>query len=282
MVELLVSDIATAQRGRADFPFLRNFDPYEGHSWASGIGLGPYGNNQESSSEAVNAWAALIVWAEATGNRELRDLGIYLYTTEIDAINHYWFDIHHLVLAPEYKNVEVSMLFGGKYAHNTWWTDEPRQIKGINLLPVTTASTYLATDPAFIKRSLGTLQSDMAGYAAHGKKPNNPPPSDIWQDVFAKTMALADPAEGLSMWDRWGSFEMGDTRSHALHWMLSLADMGQPDLSVTADTTLFSVFNRADGSRTYLAYNATRSPINVRFSDGKVLSVPPGALAKAR
>ncbi len=282
MVELLVSDIATAQRGRADFPFLRNFDPYEGHSWASGIGLGPYGNNQESSSEAVNAWAALIVWAEATGNRELRDLGIYLYTTEIDAINHYWFDIHHLVLAPEYKNVEVSMLFGGKYAHNTWWTDEPRQIKGINLLPVTTASTYLATDPAFIKRSLGTLQSDMAGYAAHGKKPNNPPPADIWQDVFAKTMALADPAEGLSMWDRWGSFEMGDTRSHALHWMLSLADMGQPDLSVTADTTLFSVFRRADGSRTYLAYNATRSPINVRFSDGKVLSVAPGALAKAR
>jgi len=84
------------------------------------------------------------------------------------------------------------------------------------------------------------------------------------------------------MWDRWGSFEMGDTRSHALHWMLSLADMGQPDLSVTADTTLFSVFRRADGSRTYLAYNATRSPINVRFSDGKVLSVAPGALAKAR
>ena len=62
MVELLVKDIANTQRGAADFPYLRNYDPYEGHSWASGIGLGEYGNNQESSSEAINAWAGLILW----------------------------------------------------------------------------------------------------------------------------------------------------------------------------------------------------------------------------
>ena len=98
MVDLLVADIATTERGRADFPFLRNFDAYEGHSWASGVGLGDFGNNQESSSEAINAWAGLILWGEVTGNRALRDLGVYLYTTEIEAINHYWFDIHGLVL----------------------------------------------------------------------------------------------------------------------------------------------------------------------------------------
>lgn len=147
MVDLLVADIANAERGRADFPFLRNFDPYEGHSWASGIGLGAWGNNQESSSEAINAWAGLVLWGEVTGNKALRDLGVYLLATEADAINHYWFDIQGLVFAPEYKNVEVSMLFGGKYAHNTWWTDEPRQIKGINLLPVTTASAYMGREP---------------------------------------------------------------------------------------------------------------------------------------
>jgi endoglucanase Acf2 len=32
MVDLLVQDIATSERGRTDFPFLRNFDLYEGHS----------------------------------------------------------------------------------------------------------------------------------------------------------------------------------------------------------------------------------------------------------
>ena len=281
MVDLLIADIATSERGRADFPFLRAFDVYEGHSWASGIGLGEYGNNQESSSEAINAWAGLILWGEIHGNTALRDLGVYLYTSEIEAINHYWFDIHGLTLPPEYKNVEVSQVFGGALLHNTWWTDEPRQIKGINLLPITSASTYLARDPKYVKRNLDALKPEMATYAVHGKRPNYGPPADVWQDIFAKYMGLADPVQGLAQWDRWGSVELGDTRTHALHWLLSLQEMGVPDFSVTANTTLFSVFKKPDGSKTYLAYNATKVPINVKFSDGKTLTVAPAALAKA-
>ena len=282
MVDLLVKDIANTQRGAADFPYLRNYDPYEGHSWASGIGLGEYGNNQESSSEAINAWAGLILWGEVTGNKELRDLGITLYASEADAIHHYWFDIHRLVFPPEYKNVETSMVFGGKYAHNTWWTDEPRQIKGINLLPITTASTYLARDPQFIQRNLAALKPEMETYAKFGKKPPYPPPADVWQDIFAKYMAVANPAQGLAMWDRWGSVELGDSRSHALHWLLSLNEMGAPDLRISADTALYSVFSRADGQKTYLAFNAGSAPIKVRFSDGKLLTVAPGKLARAQ
>ena len=284
MVDLLVADIATAERGRADFPFLRNFDPYEGHSWATGVGgvgdYGKLGNNQESSSEAVNAWAGLILWAEATGNTALRDLGAYLYTTEIQGVQHYVFDLHHLVFAPEYKNVEVSQVFGGAYKHNTWWTDEPRQIKGINLLPVTTASLYLGRDPAYVKRNLAALKTEMDIYAKYGTRPSNPPPADIWQDIFAKYAALDNPAEGLARWDRWGAVEVGDTRTHALHWLLSLQAMGTPDFGVTADTPLFSVFRRADGQRTYLAFNAGKAPATVRFSDGKVLEVAPSSLAR--
>ena len=280
MVDLLVADIATAKRGASDFPFLRNFDPYEGHSWASGIGLGASGNNQESSSEAVNAWVGLILWGEVTGNTELRDLGVYLYSAEVQAINHYWFDVHGQVLPPEYKNVEVSMVFGAKIAHNTWWTDEPRQIKGINLLPITTASAYMGLDPKFIKRSVGTLKGDTDTYLARGKGYSEVP-KDIWQDIFMKYLALADPQQALASWDRWGSVELGDTRTHALHWLLSLNEMGTADPLVTADTTLYAVFRRSDGRKTYLAYNATKAPLSVRFSDGTVLSVAPATLARS-
>ena len=220
------------------------------------------------------------MWAETTGNTALRDLGVYLYTSEINAIQHYWFDLHGKVFAPEYKNVETSMVFGAKYAHNTWWTDEPRQIKGINLLPITTASLYLGQDPAYVKRNLDALKPEMESYAKFGKKPPSPPPADVWQDIFAKYGALADPAAALASWDRWGAVELGDTRSHALHWMLSLAEMGPPDFSVTADTTLYSVFKRADGRKTYLAYNAGTAPITVRFSDGNTLAVAPGTLQR--
>ena len=281
MIDLLVADIATAERGRADFPFLRNFDPYEGHSWASGLGgvgdYGMFGNNQESSSEAINAWAGLILWGEVTGNKELRDLGAYLYATEAQAIDHYWFDVHGLVLAPEYKNVDVAQLFGGKYIHNTWWTDDPRQITGINMLPITTASTYFARHPAYIRRNLAALKEEQEIWAARGKKVN---PPDIWQDVFAKYQSLADPAAALAQWNRWGAVELGETRSHTLHWLLSLNELGTPDLGVTADTPLYAVFKRGDGRRTYLAFNAGQSPIKVRFSDGQSLEVAPGKLAR--
>ena len=282
MIELLIADIATTERGRADFPFLRNWDAYEAHTWANGVGagVGEFGNNNESSSEAINAWVGLILWGEVTGNKALRDLGIYLYTNEIEAINHYWFNIHGQVFAPEYKNAEVSQLFGGMYRHDTWWIDDPRQIKGINLLPVTTGHTYLGRDPAFVKRSLGTLPAETDLWNRIAKKPSPPPPKDIWQDVFAQYLALADPAEALKTWERWGSVELGASRSYTLHFMLSLEAMGTPDFSVTADTPLHAVFKRADGSRTYLAFNARKTPLEVKFSDGKQLKVQPGTLGR--
>jgi endoglucanase Acf2 len=276
LVDMMVADIATTRRGGADFPFVRNFDPYEGHSWASGVGLGDAGNNQESSSEAVNAWAGLILWGEVTGNRELRDLGVWLYTSEIASVQHYWFDLHHVVFAPEYRNIEASMLFGARYAHNTWWIDEPREIKGINLLPLTTASLYLGQDPDFVRRSVAELPAQTAVYESRLHRAD---PPDIWQDIFAETLALADPKAGLAQWNRWGAVEAGDTRSHALHMMLSLQHMGTANLSVTADTPLFSVFDKA-GKRTYLAYNAGAAPLAVTFSDGMTMTVPAHALAQ--
>lgn len=278
MVDLLVKDIASTDRSRSAFPFLRNFDPYEGHSWASGIGLGAHGNNQESSSEALNAWTGLILWGEVNGDEALRDLGIWLLATETEAVQHYWFDLYKQVFAPEYKNPDVSMVFGAKYAHNTWWIDDPRQITGINLLPMTTVSTYFARDPAYIKRNLDALKDEQAIWASRGKKVD---PPDIWQDVFAKYLALADPAAALQAWNRWGAVEFGESRTSTLHFMLSLADMGTPDLSVQADTTLYQVFKRPDGRRTYLAHNAGSAPIQVNFSDGQTLSVPPRSLARA-
>jgi len=280
MIDLLVSDIATAQRGRKDFPYLRNFDPYEGHSWASGVGISPDGNNQESSSEAINAWAGLMLWGALQGRQDLVELGTYLYATEIQAINHYWFDIHGLTLPPEYKNTEVSMLFGGKLAHNTWWIDEPRQIHGINLLPLTASSTYLAASPAFTEKNMTALDKEIEIYQSRGKRAK---PEDIWQDLFAKYVALVDPKKGLLRWNEWGSVELGDTRTHAQHWLYLLNEIGSPDLSITANTKFYASFKSslANTSHTFMVYNPTKLVIDVRFSNGYQMKAQPMTLTVA-
>jgi hypothetical protein len=64
--------------------------------------------------------------------------------------------------------------------------------------------------------------------------------------------------------------------------MQSLKEMGTPDFTVTANTTLYSVFRKPDGGKTYLAYNPQASAITVNFSDGKSLQVAPHALARAQ
>ncbi|MDI9335744.1 MAG: glycosyl hydrolase [Gammaproteobacteria bacterium] len=277
MINLLIKDIASTQRGQKDFPFLRNFDPYEGHSWASGVALSPHGNNQESSSEAVNAWASLILWGELTDNPELTDLGIYLYVTEINSIMYYWFDVYGMTLPKEYLNAEVSMLFGGKLAHNTWWIDEPRQIHGINLLPITPSSTYLGLYPEFVKKNLATLKKDIEIYQNRGKRAN---PADIWQDIFAQYLALVDPLEGMKAWDAWGSVELGNTRTNALFWLQSLVELGTPDYETHANTVFYAVFKKPDGSKTYLAYNPKSQAQEVVFNDGTKLRVEPKSLGK--
>ena len=112
-------------------------------------------------------------------------------------------------------------------------------------------------------------------------RPPNPPPKDVWHDTATKYLALVDPAAAMSQFNTRGAIQDGDTAANTLHWMLNLQVMGTPDLSVSADTPLYSVFRRPDGRRTYLAFNAGKTPITAQFSDGKSLNVGAGMLARS-
>lgn len=274
MVEMLIADIANTDKANNRFTRLRHFDPYEGHSWASGYAPTYDGSDQESSSETINAWAGMILWGEATGNKRIRDAGVYLYTTEVEALKHYWFDLNHLVFDKEYGNVEASMVWGAKYVHTTWWTEDPREIHGINMLPMTASSLYLGTDADFVKRNLAAMDVEFDKFIARGGKA----PKDIWQDILLSYLALSDASAALEKWDAKGYVEDGETRTHTFHWMQSLAQLGRPDFSVSADSALYAVFRKADGARTYIAYNTAAKPRTVRFSDGSSMVVAPKTL----
>ena len=89
VMNLLAQDIAAA-KGSDEFPVLRTFDPYQGHGWASGTSPFADGNNQESSSEAVNAWNGLALWGEASGQDALATEGTWLLSAEAASAKAYW------------------------------------------------------------------------------------------------------------------------------------------------------------------------------------------------
>lgn len=295
MVKEIIGDIACNDRNSTRYPYLRNFSPYEGHSWASGHQAFPDGNNQESSSEALNAWAGIIMFGEATGNKELRDLGIYLYTTEISAVNNYWFDVDKNVLDDRYRysvstldgldkstakviRNQSSMVWGGKYIYGTWWTAEPLQVQGINLLPMNPASFYLAGDQDYIKENLELALYHEENYTGIDKLAD---PTDRWNDIWSEYEALADPEYALTYWDRTAEEEGGESRAHTYHYIMSLKNYGTPDTSITSDTVLSTVFNK-DGVKTYSAFNVEDTAKTVTFSDGIQIKAEPHKLTTVK
>ena len=56
--------------------------------------------------------SALIHWGSVTGNDEIRDLGIYLYTTERTSIDEYWFDMYDRNFSDNQQYSLVSRVWG--------------------------------------------------------------------------------------------------------------------------------------------------------------------------
>ena len=67
MIDIMRRDFGAHTRNDAMFPFMRNFDVYARS--LLGIGEAPFGDgvNQESVSEAINAWAGMILFGALTG-----------------------------------------------------------------------------------------------------------------------------------------------------------------------------------------------------------------------
>lgn len=270
MIKELIGDAANPVRGDERYPFLRGFDVYAGHSWAAGHQGFVAGNNQESSSESINLSAGLIMWGSATGDDSLRDLGVYMMTTESESIRQYWFDGDEENFPEDYQHNTVGMVWSNGGAHATWWTGNPEEIHGINILPVTGASLHLGRDKDAIDRNLEELEQENGG-----------PPVE-WKEILWEFQALSDPAAAKASYDGdgGGSYEpeAGESWAHIYHWIYTLDSIGAPETTVTADSPTAAVFAKGD-TLTYAAHNYTGSEQTVTFSDGKTLSVPANSSA---
>jgi endoglucanase Acf2 len=263
-VELLIRDCASPRRDDRRFPFLRNFDPYAGHSWANGPAAFADGNNEESSSEDMNFANAVLLWGALTGKTELRDLGIFLHATLVSAVEQYWFNVDGDNFPAGFSRPAVGMIWGSGARYDTWWDRNPIYVHGINFLPFTGGSLYLGRHPAYVRRNHQALID-----ANHGE----PIP---WREIIWMHQALADPGAALSLATRNPHFEpeFGVSRAFVYQWLHALASYGQLDPSVTADTPTYAVL-RNGTTRHHAAFNPTGRPSVVHFSDGTAMELSP-------
>ena len=270
-VELLLKDAANWDRSDQRFPFLRHFDVYAGHSWANGPALFEDGNNQESSSEDVNLSVAAILWGSATGNRAIRDLGVFLYANQVAAIDQYWFDVDDEVFPEGFDRLALGILWsnGGKY--DTWWDKSPVYVHGINFLPFTGGSLYLGRHVSYTAKNYQALEA-----ANHGAPLQ-------WRDIMWMYLAFSDPRRAVDLLEknRYFRTEFGNSRASLYHWVHTLAAAGSLDPRVTADVPTALVLSKA-GVKTYVAHNPTAAAATVHFSDGATLLVPPRTTAQRR
>ena len=265
MVDLLIRDANNYDRNDTRFPYLRDFDIYEGHDWASGHGSFGAGNNQESSSEGQNFANALIQWGQATGNTAVRDAGVWIYTTQAAAINEYWFDVRNENFPASWGHNYSAIVWGSGGAYATWFSGEHEMIVGINMLPITGGQFYLGDYPAAVRGTYAEMVRNKGGEPT------------LWRDMLWQYLALGDPDGALSRFRANTSYppEEGESKAHTFHWIRNLAALGQVDATVTASHPLAKVFVK-NGAKTYVASNITNAAQTVTFSDGRTLALPAG------
>lgn len=277
MINLLVRDAASANRNDDKFPYLRNFSPYAGHAWANGFATFPQGNDQESTSESMQFNSSLIHWGSITGNDEIRDLGIYLYTTEQTAIDEYWFDVNERNFKDDQQYGLVSRVWGNSYDNGTFWTSDITASYVIEMYPMHGGSFYLGHNEAYVQKIWGELKQHTG---ILNNSDNNP---NLWHDIIWKYLAFTDPAEAIALYNAKTNrtLKFGVSDAHTYHWLHAINAMGKIRADITADYPIAVAFEK-EGNMTYVAHNYGDNDLTVTFSDGFQLQVPAQKMATNR
>ena len=275
MINMLVRDAASSNRQDPLFPYLRNFSPYAGHCWANGFASFPQGNDQESTSESMQFNSSLIHWGAVTGNDSIRDLGIYLYTTEQSAIEEYWFDMHQRNFGPNQQYGLVSRVWGNSYDNGTFWTADIAASYGIELYPIHGGSMYLGHNLTYANQIWSEIEQ-------HTGILNNAPNVNLWHDIMWQYRAFTDPDQALALYNSYPDRELkfGVSDAQTYYWLHSMKVLGAPDTTITADHPLAVAF-QGGGNTIYVAQNYGVASLDVTFSDGYVLTVPAGELTSS-
>lgn len=152
--------INIGNQSNSNYPQLRCFDLYKLHSWAGGLTEFGDGRNQESTSEAVNAYYSAALMGLAYEDTNLFNSGSMLTSLEIQAAQMWWHVREGGTLYEEKftkENRIVGILWATKRDSGLWFAArEAKEIRlGIQLLPISPVTEILFSDDGFAKEIVG-------------------------------------------------------------------------------------------------------------------------------
>lgn len=153
---LMADFMNLSKRDSSVYPRLRNFDLWKLHSWAGGLTEFADGRNQESTSEAVNAYYSAALLGLSYGDTHLVSIGSTLTAFEMQAAQKWWHvregeGIYEDDFAKD--NRVVGVLWATKRDSGLWFAPPAwKECRlGIQLLPLLPISEVLFSDIGFTK-----------------------------------------------------------------------------------------------------------------------------------
>jgi hypothetical protein len=262
-------------------PTLRNFDPYMGHSWAGGVGNGGDGNNQESTSEAMNSWFGIYLLGVALEDHEITSLGATGFMLEGTATADYWFN-RNGDLPETYPFNYVGILKANNLAMATYCSGDPAWAFGIQCVPSDFYyNHYLADDAALAALDFEAMLEDRVAFASfdnNGVYENISDMGAYLGGYILNYIKTYDPEQAADLLDQLYDTEGGEWTSHvnaAVNYYLAHANMfyGRPADGYHTSIASGSVYeNPQTGEITYMVYNHSNAEREVDiYKNGSIM-----------
>lgn len=297
MIEILVRDYACPTDDDSMFCKFRAFDQYAGHSWAGGYADSDSGNNQESASEALFSWVGMYLWGEVTQNQTYIDAGAYGFTTEMDAVEQYWFDYDEDNWLDEYPFQAAGQIYGASMGYGTYFGGQPVYVFGIQWLPISEYLTNYGMNQEKCAKIYQGLEDDTA-YAqniekkiyedlvAQGKQEeadewhnweNYVTPDNGWQHITWPFLSQTNPQSAYEKFEANVSAVQTEDRANTLWFIAAMDQLGYRtnDYVVTGNITGSVYCKEENGVKSYTAevWNPTQESqtVTVKKLDGTVV-----------
>ena len=204
----LVRDIANPSGEDPHFPRFRHMDFFRSHSWASGLFNNAYGRDQESTSEAVNAWYGMQLLGLAMGDARMSEIGRLLLALELDGARTYWQIPNSSAIYgdPFRQNMCVGRLYETRATFDTFFATGPEYVYGIQMLPYTPASEALLS-PIWI----GDAWPKMSAAAASANQE--------WKGFLYMAHAVIAPVDAWTEVNTLTAFDDGNSQTNTFWWV---------------------------------------------------------------